>query len=439
MLELSATEARRVALRAQGLLGAREAGGGVPAMLHRLGAVQLDTIAVLARSHELVAYARLGPVGRAAVEAAYWNGGGFEYWAHAACVLPVKTWPWFAFRRREWRARGRRWHPVSPQVCDEVLARLLAEGPLTATELGGAKAGGPWWDWSQVKVAVEWLWDIGEVAVVQRRGWRRVHDLPERALPSSVLPSSVLAPAPSDEECLTHLVERAGRALGVATRADLAEYFRLRGDQVDAGLPGCRLVPVRVAGWREAAWADPDALAAAGARGRHRTTLLSPFDSLIWDRRRTARLFGFRHRLEAYLPPGKREHGYFVTPVLAGGRLVGRVDPVRRGRTLVARRVSVDTASAVAPTAAALTEAASWVGCEGVLVERVVPDHRRPALVAALGEVHAEPPDGADWEAAGRHHGCHQGAGARRRGARGGRANTLTSTIPTTKPATCAR
>src|SRR5262249_34681541 len=149
---LSADEARRIALRAQGLLGAPDRRGGVPAMLRRLGMVQLDTISVLARSHELVAYARLGPVGRGRVESAYWTGGAFGYGAPAACVLPVEQWPSFAFRRRRLRARGRRWHAVQPQVRDEVLARLHSDGPLQTGDLGGAKASAEWWDWSHAKV-----------------------------------------------------------------------------------------------------------------------------------------------------------------------------------------------------------------------------------------------------------------------------------------------
>ena len=177
--------------------------GGVTAMLHRVGAVQLDTISVLARSHELVAYARLGPVSRAEIEQAYWHPvspAAFEYWAHAACVLPIEQWPYFAFRRRAFRARGVRWHQITPETCEKVLARLRAEGPLTATQLGGAKGGGPWWDWSDVKIAVEWLLDTGEVICVRRTGWRRVYDLPER-----VLPDELLGAEPSDTECLAHL------------------------------------------------------------------------------------------------------------------------------------------------------------------------------------------------------------------------------------------
>ncbi|PRY01522.1 hypothetical protein CLV72_101104 [Allonocardiopsis opalescens] len=373
-------------LRAQGFLGAAGRAGGPAGVLRRLGAVQLDTISVLARSHELVAYARLGAVGRAAVEHAYWGSGGdgphaFEYWSHAACVLPVEEWPHFAFRRRAFRRRGWRWHKVPERSGDQVLAKLRDEGPLTATELGGAKRGGPWWDWSDVKIAVEWLLDIGEVVCVRRDGWRRVYDLPER-----VLPARLLGPEPTDEECLTRLVAAAGRGLGVATRADLADYHRLKAVQVDGVLPGSGLVPVEVAGWQAPAWAHPDALAEADARGRHRTTLLSPFDSLVWDRARAERVFGFVHRLEAYVPKEKRVHGYFTMPLLAGGRLVGRVDPARDGRTLVARQLSVHGAANVPAMASALREAAGWVGCDAVRVERCDPPEAAAQLEKLANE-----------------------------------------------------
>lgn len=343
--------------------------------------MQLDTISVLARSHELVAYSRLGAVGRAAVEDAYWHGGAaFEYWAHAACVLPVREWPTYAFRRRRWRARG--WSADEARAVTRrgVLARLGTEGPLTATELGGAKRGGPWWDWSEVKIAVEQLLDVGEVVVTQRRGWRRVYDLPARALAPELLGEE-----PDDETCLTRLVEDSGRCLGVANVGDLADYHRLGRAQVLAALPRTSLVPVTVAGWTGPAWAHPDALAALGLRGRHRTTLLSPFDSLVWDRRRTQRVFGFTHRLEAYVPRPKRVHGYFAMPLLAGGRLQGRVDPRREGRTLVAAQVSLDRPGAVEPMAAALREAASWVGCDAVALERVSPAEYAGPLRRALG------------------------------------------------------
>ncbi|MFJ5773693.1 winged helix-turn-helix domain-containing protein [Streptomyces sp. NPDC093094] len=377
--ELTADEARRLVLRAQGFLGAPDRRSGVRGVLRHLGAVQLDTISVLARSHELVPYARLGAVGRRTVEDAYWKDThAFEYWSHAACILPVEEWPHFAFRRRAYRDRPH-WHHALPDgVYEQVVKQLRTEGPLTATELGGAKRTSEWWDWSGTKVAVERALMYGEVVCVERRGWKRVYDLAERAIPQTLLHDGL-----DDAECLRRLVRLAGEALGVGTRADIADYHRLKGEQVDAVIADSGLVPVTVEGWGRPAWADPAALAAP-PRGRHRTTLLSPFDSLIWERARTERIFGFTHRLEAYVPKPKRVHGYFAMPVLAGGRLVGRVDPAREGGTLVARQVALDGPKAVAPVAQALVEAASWVGCTDVRVERVDAPELRAALTAEL-------------------------------------------------------
>jgi uncharacterized protein YcaQ len=379
---LSADEARRAALRAQGLLGAGARRGGVRGMLRRLGSVQLDTISVLARSHELVPYARLGALPRAKVEKAYWQGAAcFEYWSHAACILPAEEWPLFAFRRRWFRARGQRWHKVSPQACDRVLETIRSGGPMTVSELGGGRKGGEWWDWSDTKIAVEWLLDIGELLCAERRAWKRVYDLPERALAPELVATDL-----DDQACLTRLVEQAGAAMGVATEADLADYHRLRREQVAAVIGDTALEPVDVDGWERRAWAHPEALAQLGARGRHRTTLLSPFDSLVWDRPRTLRLFGFRHSLEAYVPAARRVHGYFAMPLLAGGRLRGRVDPGREGTTLIAKRLSfADPARpALEPMAQALTEAAGWVGCDAVRLGEVSPPELRRPLEAAL-------------------------------------------------------
>jgi hypothetical protein len=394
-LTLTADDVRRITLRAQGFLGSQGRQGGVAGMLHRLGAVQLDTISVLARSHELVAYARLGALPRERIELAYWHPrrpATFEYWAHAACVLPLQQWPAFAFRRRAFRARGLRWHEVPEHACAGVLARLRAEGPLTATQLGGAKSGGEWWDWSETKIAVEWLLDIGDVACVRRTGWRRVYDLPERVVPEEYLGVEL-----SDEECLARLASVAARALGVVTRPDLVDFHRLqslaragkdKADLIDKVAAAAGLVPVMLerAGGKTPAlsgWADPAALEQA-PRGRHRTTLLSPFDSLVWDRKRALRMFGFSHSLEAYVPAHKRVHGYFAMPLLAGGRLVGRVDPARSGRTLLARRVSLERASAAEPMAQALREAASWVDCDEVSLGVVEPAEHAGRLRSAL-------------------------------------------------------
>jgi uncharacterized protein YcaQ len=404
-LTLTPDEVRRITLRSQGFLGAASRRGGLAGMLNRVGAVQLDTISVLARSHELVAYARLGPLAREQIERAYWHPSKpatFEYWAHAACILPIAEWPFYAFRRRAFRAQGQRWHQVSETACKQVLARL-ADGPLTATELGGAKGGGPWWDWSEVKVAAEWLLDIGEVVCVRRTGWRRVYDLPDRVLPAELLDGEL-----TDQECLSRLLAVTARALGVATRPDFTDYHRLSrflntqsksaATALDEAAEAAGLTPVTIAaelgvlGGRAgnakavSAWADPVALAAAAAAGpeRSRVTLLSPFDSLIWDRKRTLRMFGFEHSLEAYVPKHKRIHGYFTMPLLAGGQLVGRVDPARDGRTLIARKVSLGRASAAEPMAQALREAASWVGCDDVRLEQVEPAQHAPRLAVAL-------------------------------------------------------
>ncbi|MFF4328749.1 winged helix-turn-helix domain-containing protein [Streptomyces sp. NPDC048387] len=379
---LSADEARRIALRAQGFLGAPDRKAGVRGVLRHLGAVQLDTISVLARSHELIPYARLGAVGREAVERAYWSGShAFEYWSHAACILPIEEWPHFAFRRRARRARGHRWHVLQDKERSTraVLDRLRTDGPLTSSELGGAKNGGEWFEWSETKIAVEWLLDIGEVVCTERRGWKRVYDLAERAVPDALLHDDL-----DDRECLRRLVALAGQSLGVGTRADIADYHRLKGEQFDAVIADSGLVPVVVEGWGKPAWAHPDALASE-PRGRHRTTLLSPFDSLVWDRPRTERIFGFTHRLEAYVPKPKRIHGYFAMPLLAGGRLQGRVDPGREGRTLVARQLSLTTPKAAGAMAEALWEAARWVGCEDVRVDYARDEREAAAVTAEIG------------------------------------------------------
>ncbi|MFC9064746.1 winged helix DNA-binding domain-containing protein [Streptomyces carpaticus] len=390
---LTADEARRIALRAQGLLGAVDRRAGVRGVLRHLGQIQLDTISVLARSHELLPYARLGAVGRQAVEEAYWSGGtSFEYWSHAACVLPIEEWPLFAFRRRAFRARESWYHGLPEGVYQRVVDQLRAEGPLTATELGGAKNGGPWWDWSDAKVAVERALMFGEVVCVERRGWKRVYDLAERAVPDALLHDDL-----DDAACLRRLVAQAGAALGVATQADLADYHRLKTAQVASVVADSGLVEVTVDGWapaggraegRHRVWADPRALESA-PRGRHRTTLLSPFDSLIWDRARTERIFGFVHRLEAYVPRPRRVYGYFAMPLLSGGRLLGRVDPAREGATLVARHAAFEggperAAKSVPAMAEALVEAASWVGAEAVRVERTTPEELHVPLEREL-------------------------------------------------------
>lgn len=424
---LTDAEVRRLALDAQGFLGraygvtpaqAVRASGArrvdlVGTMLDHLGAVQLDTISVLARNHELVPYARLGAIGRDAVEEAYWgpshprpdpeSARTFEYWSHAACILPVGEWPLFAFRRRAFRRRGVRWHDVPTAALDGIRRRLLAEGPLTTRELGGAKRSGQWWDWSDSKIAIEWLLDIGEVVCARRIGFRRVYDLADRVIPAQLrTPSAEQAWTdddgvwgPPDHACIRDLLRRSARSLGVGTLGDLVDVHRLTSHGVTRAevLAAVRelteegdLVEVDVPDWPDPVVADASALArlAAGSMtGRVRTTMLSPFDSLVWHRGRTSRVFGFDHRLEAYTPAAKREHGYFAMPVLHGGRLVARVDPKRSGSSLVARHVVYEVnrrghvpGSAVAATETALRDAATWVGCDDVRVLRTTPSLR---------------------------------------------------------------
>jgi uncharacterized protein YcaQ len=263
--------------------------------------------------------------------------------------------------------------------CNEVLARLRGEGRLTANELGGAKNGGPWWDWSETKIAAEWLLDIGELVCRERRGFARVYDLAERAIPTELLHQDW-----SDEECAARLVAAAGRSMGVATEADLAKYHGLSRRLVRTVLPSSGLTEVSVAGWASPAYADPGALSAVGTRLRGRSVLLSPFDSLIWYRERVERLFGLRHRLEAYTPKEKRIYGYFAMPVLDETRIVGLVDPGRRSEVLVAKQVTLLRPDAAAPVARAVAEAASWVGCTECEVERVEPASARSVVRAEV-------------------------------------------------------
>ena len=187
-----------------------------------------------------------------------------------------------------------------------------------------------------------------------------------------------------DEECARRLVRSAAGALGVASVADLAPYHGLTGRAVRQALPDAGLEEVRVEGWAQPGYCLPGALQQLGRRQRRRTVLLSPFDSLVWDRGRTERLFGFRHRLEAYVPRDQRVHGYFAMPVLAGDHFAGLVDPSRRGSTLVANHVSLETADAADAVCRALVEAARWVGCDEVRLARVTPEDRRAELQSLL-------------------------------------------------------
>ena len=379
---LSAREAVRVALYAQGLRGPR-VDGGVKTLVSRLRGVQLDTISVLARSHELVAYARCGATARKKIEAAYWGPAAdtFEYWSHAACVLPLAMWPAFAAQRRSRVERGFRWHQLEDQQrsCADVQRRLRDEGPLTSRELGGAKKGGIWWDWSDVKIAVEWLLDVGTVVCRERRGFERVYDLAERAVPMSLLDQAL-----DNESCARLLVESAASAMGVATAKDIAAYHGFAVKTVQSVLPSTNLRPIKVEGWRDTAYLSENAEAGLKPKLRGRNVMLSPFDSLLWDRARLERLFNVTYRLEAYVPAPKRVVGYFAMPVLSQERIVGLVDPKRIDTTLHARHVVVHEAASIDQITSALRDAATWVGCDTVTIDRVTPKEIATSLEHSL-------------------------------------------------------
>ncbi len=393
---ISADHARRIAVRAQGLALTPDRPKTPAEVLHRTGAVQLDTISVLARSHELVAYSRLGSVPRESVESAYWSepATAFEYYAHANCVVPMEDWPHFAFRRGQLRAG------VWPQllkspVMGEIQA-ALRDGPITASDVGGARKTAGWWNWSEAKQALELMFARGEVVCSMRKKWKRVYDLPERCIPADLL-----AREHAVEESYLYLVRKAARALGIGTRRDIANYYMLLTSYVGRGLDRKRLfdeamdasglVEVQVEGWDEPAFAHADALKTKPTPSR--TTLLSPFDSLIWAeprigngplRARALRLFDYDMLFEPYVPKEKRVHGYFTMPLLADNRIVGHVDPGREGKTLIARNLALHDPTQIDAMATALREATAWVNCDYIRLENVTPRSAAATLKRAL-------------------------------------------------------
>ena len=331
---LPAGLARRIALAAQGFADARPSGPGdvrrLRRLVDRLAVVQIDSVNVLSRSHYLPAFSRLGPYPRAQLDALSGRRHEvFEYWAHEASFLPVRLQPYLRWRMAE--AEQHAWGSMvrvqrdRPGYVQELLDRVREEGPLKSSDLAEKRdRPGTMWNWHAGKVALEWLFFTGALTARERTaGFERVYDLTERVLPAAVLN----APTPERDEAMRELVRTASRALGVATETDLRDYFRLApadartaiAELTEAG----ELLPVEVAGWGKPAWLDPEARRPRWIRAR---ALLSPFDSLVWERPRVERIFGFRYRLEIYTPAAKRVHGYYVLPFLLGDQLVGRVD-----------------------------------------------------------------------------------------------------------------
>jgi uncharacterized protein YcaQ len=352
--DLSAGQARRLALAAQGFARARPSsapdGWGLRRVLGDVGLLQIDSVNVLVRAHYLTLFSRLGPYRRELLDAASARAPRrlFEYWGHEASLLPVNLQPLLRWRME--RAAADAWGSMRrirrdrPQLVREVLAHVAERGPVAASELGleGSRRAGPWWDRSDEKSALEWLFWSGQVTAARRRNFERLYDLPERVLPRGVLATPTPEPADAQRE----LVRIAARSLGVAAERDLRDYFRLPtaearervAELVEAG----ELAPVRVEGWGR----TPGYLL-AGARIPRRieaAALIGPFDSLLWERSRLRRLFGFDYRLEIYVPAPKRRHGYYVLPFLLGDRLVARVDlkADRQSATLQVRALHLE-------------------------------------------------------------------------------------------------
>jgi uncharacterized protein YcaQ len=395
---LSLDQARRVAVAAQGLTGpapARRAGPAIlRATLERLGAIQIDSINVVARSHELVLAARAGAHDRAAFDRlVYRQRAGFEYWGHAASFLPMAHYRLCLPRMRRLTAATRGWwadvRKRNRHLYGPVLDRIRAEGPLAASAFrdpDGPRRGS-WWDWAPAKHVLEDLFDQGVLLVADRVNFERRYDLAERVLPAGV---DTTEPTPAEAALAMTLL--AARALGVATAADLADYYRLSPAEARAALAEAAasglLQEVTVAGWAKPAYLLPGTR--VPRRVAHPPVLLSPFDSLIWSRERTQRLFGFRYRLEVYVPAAKRVHGYYTMPVLLAGALVARVDPKHDRQTgrLLLRGLHLEPgaapAEAVAATALAAHRLAAHLGAERVETGDAMPARLAKALRAAL-------------------------------------------------------
>jgi uncharacterized protein YcaQ len=377
---LSAAEARRVALAAQGFgqppadsVSTRALNAGFA----RLGLLQIDSVNVFERSHYLPLFARLGAYDKTTLDRLTMakRGPYAEYWAHEAAFvdradLPLFRWRMDALRDRDsWPTRIES-VTRTEGVRRELQALLRAEGPMpaSAVEHESNVRRGPWWGWSDVKLGLEQMFRWGDVVSAGRSGFERVYALPEQ-----VLPAGTLETAPARPVAIRELVRRSARALGIGTRADIADYFRLRSDDTAAAIAGLvaagELVPVTVEGWGERAWMHAD------ARVPRRLTadaVLSPFDPVVWFRRRAERMYGFHYRIEIYTPAPKRVFGYYVLPVLQDDRLVGRIDlkSDRQRGVLRVRTAWQEPGERLDPDRLAdtLRRTAAWQGLDGVEV-----------------------------------------------------------------------
>ncbi len=378
---LAITEARRIAVAASGL--ARRPPGRkdrrhLAAVVDRLGLLQLDSVNVVGRAHDLVLYSRLGPHPPSLLrDAAYRRRWLYEAWCHEASLVPTSLWPLLAWRRQG--SHADRWWRGWVEGKADLLAALEADvaerGPLRASQLSVPRVRRQsWWGWDDAKRGLEHLFATGRLAVADRAGttgFERAYDLVERVLPADVL----AAPAPAEEDARAALVMAAARAQGVGTLADLADHHRQRpalvkpivARLVEDGL----LLPVEVEGWDQPAYLHPEAARPRRVASR---ALVCPFDPIVWHRPRAERLFDFHYRIEIYTPALKRTYGYYVLPFLLGDRLVARIDAKadrKRGVLQVPGAFAepwVDPQVVAVPLADELTQLAEWHGLDRVEV-----------------------------------------------------------------------
>lgn len=384
-------QARRIALAAQGFGRPRPATVGtrqLAATADRLEVVQIDSVNVLTRAQYLPFFSRLGPYDTALLDRMR-DGAGprartgrrlVETWAHEASLVPVQTWPLLSYRMAA--ARDSRWSRHIAEHHADLLPAVLEvvheHGPLTAREVevhlphAAERPTAHWgWNWSGVKQCLEFLFSCGEILAAGRdQQFVRRYAVPERVLPPEVVARGPGRPdAPGELEAVTELLRRAVRAHGVGTRRCLTDYFRLRSPLVPQALDGLvergEVEPVQVEGWRGTAYLDP---AARRPRAVPGAALLSPFDSLVWQRERVEALWGFRYRIEIYVPAPQRVHGYYVLPFLLDERLVGRVD-LKADRGAGVLRVQslhwepgTDVTAAAPRLLAELEAMAGWLG-----------------------------------------------------------------------------
>lgn len=339
-----------------------------------IGLLQLDSVNVLERSHYLPVFARLGTYEKAALDDyTVRSGEVFEYWGHAASLLPVELYPYRRFAMDEFRPwrRIKRLEEENPGYVEAVYEEIVANGPLSIGDLDQpGEREGSWWGWGDGKTALEWLFGTGRIAGFRNSNFGRLYDIPERVIPQRFLEAD---PVPR-EEAYRHFLKLAAQHFAVGTLRDLADYYRLNipkarpvfKDMVAKG----ELVEVEVEGWETPAFADPDMTIPRGIEG---SALLSPFDPVVWERDRTLRMFDFHYRIEIYVPEPKRIYGYYVLPYMLDGELVGRVDlkADRQRRRLLVQAAHIEPGRDPSRVAAELENdlqaMASWQGLEEVV------------------------------------------------------------------------